>query len=421
MMHVMSSVQYQNKKVQEPIYELDVTVPTPDLTEDTMYSSNLTFINISEGLNKLIESKIKYAEENFICKMKEQNKDVQAHKNLLRQLEKDGLSVIPAIDANEDYDSIEFKSCGDINKDLKHITSKTMKAQTQLFELDQNYYPIHNEIKKLQLVKHDLDKFTDNYKIQLSQLNRVLKRIGKYIEDNKTTKDSTLEAIKATETQQEQMVNKISEKIIEIENKMKEFTNNNDSEYKKYGEFLRGLREFLAGLSKLRQSSESKISHLDSVVTQLIEQRATINAEIRNLKENAILKLKEIRNKYLKPNIYLISDEYDSKILSEELSLNAGDENKHNNFNAILLPSYNNIHSIHSYSTPIGLIQKREKYMNIIYKKIHNLESRALTTSSSDYLNSLTEIRELKLIFNDYKLKYFYNKFVSSCNQVFND
>eukprot|EP01083_Nonionella_stella_P202188 738895_1 len=145
MMHVMSSVQYQNKKVQEPIYELDVTVPTPDLTEDTMYSSNLTFINISEGLNKLIESKIKYAEENFICKMKEQNKDVQAHKNLLRQLEKDGLSVIPAIDANEDYDSIEFKSCGDINKDLKHITSKTMKAQTQLFELDQNYYPIHNE------------------------------------------------------------------------------------------------------------------------------------------------------------------------------------------------------------------------------------------------------------------------------------
>ena len=107
----------------------------------------MTFINVSEGLNKLIEQKIKYAQTNFIDRMTSKNKDVQAHKNLLRQLEKDGLSVIPAIDANEEYDNIEFKSCGDLSKDLENIKEKTMQSQTQLFELDQNYYPIHNEIK----------------------------------------------------------------------------------------------------------------------------------------------------------------------------------------------------------------------------------------------------------------------------------
>merc|ERR1712228_124597 len=48
-------------------------------------------------------------------------------------------------------------------------------------------------------------------------------------------------------------------------------------------------------------------------------------------------------------------------------------------------------------------------------------ESRAMTTSSTDYLRGLTEIRELQIILNDANLKYFYNHFVSSCNQIFND
>ncbi len=105
-----------------------------------------------------------------------------------------------------------------------------------------------------------------------------LQTIIKYIEDNKTTKDSTNDAIKATVTQQQQMVNKISEKIIEIENKMKQLElENNETELKKYKEFLRGLQEFLTGLNKLRQSSENKIDYLDNIVTQLIEQRAQIN------------------------------------------------------------------------------------------------------------------------------------------------
>eukprot|EP00486_Rosalina_sp_Unknown_P012235 CAMPEP_0201579546 /NCGR_PEP_ID=MMETSP0190_2-20130828/27202_1 /ASSEMBLY_ACC=CAM_ASM_000263 /TAXON_ID=37353 /ORGANISM="Rosalina sp." /LENGTH=587 /DNA_ID=CAMNT_0048014153 /DNA_START=297 /DNA_END=2060 /DNA_ORIENTATION=- len=366
--------------------------------------------------------------------MTEKNKDVQAHKNLLRQLEKDGLSVIPAIDDNEDFDNIEFKSCGDIKQDLENITKKTMKSQAQLFEMDQNYHPIHNEIKKLQAVKDDLDEFTDNYKIQLSQLNRVLQRIGKYIEDNKTTKDSTNEAIKATQSQQALMVSKISEKIAEIQAKLNKLNKQNEEkegndenireEIKTYKEYLRGLEEFLAGLKKLRQTSESKIDHLDHVVTQLIEQRATINREIRNLKEKAVGKLQEIRNKYLKPNMQHLSDEYDNKQMEEQFNKSntsshssSSSQGIYDEINNVQLPDYKE----NAPSTMVGLLHQREKYMNRVYKRIHDLESRALTTSSTDYLNSLTEIRELQLIFNNRKLKYFYNKFVASCNEVFND
>eukprot|EP01084_Bolivina_argentea_P077186 139923_1 len=227
-MQVMSSVQYQNKKVVEPIYELDITVATPDLNDDTIYSSNLTFINVAEGLSKLIEQKIKFAQVNYIDKMNEKSRDVQAHKKLLRKIEKHGLSIIPAVDDNEEFDNIEFKSSHDLKKDVDNLTTKTLQSQTQLFELDELYRPLHTQIKKLQTVKDELQQFSDNYKIQLSQLNRVLQRIGKYIDDNKTTKDSTNEAIKATQSQQHLMVSKISEKISAITGKINKLEKENE-------------------------------------------------------------------------------------------------------------------------------------------------------------------------------------------------
>lgn len=146
-MKAMSSVQYQNKKVVEPAIDLDNTVPTPELNDDTIYSSNLTFINISEGLHKLIDQKIQVAQQRHIDQMRQKNHEVQAHKSLLRALEEDGLSVIPAIDADRTYDNVDFKSCGDLDKDLRSIEEKTFKAQTQLLALDEKYYPVHMEIK----------------------------------------------------------------------------------------------------------------------------------------------------------------------------------------------------------------------------------------------------------------------------------
>merc|ERR1712228_1025669 len=164
--------------------------------------------------------------------------------------------------------------------------------------------------------------------------------------------------------------------------------------------------------SKLKQSSLSKIEHLDSVCSQLIEQRAIINKEIRNLKATAIEKLKNIRNKHLKPNASQISDEYDIKF---ENKSDANDDV--HNLNNVLLPNI----AQNDFSTMIGLLHWREKFMNCVYKRIHDLESRALTTSSTDYLHSLTEIKELQIIFANDRLAYFFNKFVSLCNEVFND
>merc|ERR1712228_612217 len=164
--------------------------------------------------------------------------------------------------------------------------------------------------------------------------------------------------------------------------------------------------------SKLKQSSLSKIEHLDSVCSQLIEQRAIINKEIRNLKATAIEKLKNIRNKHLKPNASQISDEYDIKF---ENKSDATDDV--HNLNNVLLPNI----AQNDFSTMIGLLHWREKFMNCVYKRIHDLESRALTTSSTDYLHSLTEIKELQIIFANDRLAYFFNKFVSLCNEVFND
>ena len=64
----MSSVEYQNKNATEPIYELDVTVTTPDLTDDTIYCSNLTLTNVSEGLNRApIDAVIELSSHSNFC------------------------------------------------------------------------------------------------------------------------------------------------------------------------------------------------------------------------------------------------------------------------------------------------------------------------------------------------------------------
>jgi len=418
-MQALSSVQYQNRKVIEPGIDLANTVPTPELNDETIYSSNLTFINISEGLHNLIDQKIYDAQMRHIGPMRQKNHEVQAHKSLLRALEKDGLSVIPAIDADDRYDNVEFKSCGDIEEDLRNIEEKTFKAHTQLLELDEKYYPVHMEIKRLQTAKHQLDEFADSYKIKLSQLNRVLQRIGKHIEDNKATKDSTKEAIQATKSQQALMVSKISEKIGEIEARLKHLKDQRSStltpelveEIKVKREYLRGLYDFVSGLTKLRATSECKIEHLDLVITQLIEQRASINQEIRNLKERAVSRLKTIQREYLKPESALKSKEYDHRMHADH---GVKDED---DLNRVQLPDFRE----NAPSSLVTLLHSREKFMKRIYKRVLDLESRALTRSSTAYLHSLTEIRELQTVFRDRRLKYFYNAFVTTANAVFND
>jgi len=73
---------------------------------------------------------------------------------------------------------------------------------------------------------------------------------------------------------------------------------------------------------------------------------------------------------------------------------------------------------------PLSLEQimtKRVNRMNQVYRKLQDLENRAMTTGSREYLRGLTEIRELQLIMANSYLKYFFIHFVSKANQVFHD
>lgn len=291
----------------------------------------------------------------------------------------------------------------------------------------------------LQAAKHSLDDFTDTYKIQLSQLHRVQQRISRHIEDSRQAKDSTHEAVQATKAQQAQMVHHIADKIAQVEARVRSLTeqllsddaHTDEARAAAVGaemavkrDYLRGLHEFRAGLTKLRQAAEAKMAHLELVVTHLIEQRAAATLEVRELKEAAVRQLRDIREDHLKPNLQSISDAYDDQYDQLHKGAAVEDEEDHEvdmdeeDMNQVALPA---VHEYERYTTVIGLVQARDKHMKRMYKRIHDLESRALTRSSTAYLQSLTEVHELQLIFASRKLKYFFNAFVAAANEVLND
>merc|ERR1712003_599765 len=70
---VMNSISFHNKKVIEPSYSIDVLVPEPDLDEDMIATSTLSFLNVLDNLNEIILEKIEYAKQNYILQMKEQS------------------------------------------------------------------------------------------------------------------------------------------------------------------------------------------------------------------------------------------------------------------------------------------------------------------------------------------------------------
>ena len=434
---VMNSITFHNKKVIEPSYEIDVLVAEPDLNDEIIETSTLSFLNVLDNLNKIILKNIDNAKINFILKMKNKSKDLQLLKNLLRNLQQYGSAII-----NEEFDGIEFESCGDLDKDIENVWKKITKQQNELFELDNKYRPLHFKIKKLQNIKYELEEYNDKYKIQLSQLKRIKKRISSYIEENKMIKDSSNEAIKATDEQQAWMISKITNKIVKTQNKIDSIKEEISSSSSKNNQelqdelttcnnFLNGLKEFLKGLKKLRKSSNDKIKHLQIIIQQLKQQENDILNNIKRIRQEAINKLNDIRTTY-----FLDDDDDDDQQIEQQKKK---EEKPQQPQQQPLVDDDDDISDISEISdddddteieldfinsAPLSMLElmhKREKYMSKVYKKIHDLESRAMTTSSTDYLRGLTEIRELQIILNNSQLKYFYNHFVSSCNQIFND
>merc|ERR1712048_205831 len=202
-------------------------------------------------------------------------------------------------------------------------------GQTQLYELDNEYRPLHIEIRQMQTIKHELEEYTDQYKIQLSQLKRVQQRISSYVLEKRTAKDSSNEAVKATNNQHAWMVSKITNKIVKTQSKIDDLQQNNsngqhDEELITCKNFLNGLKEFSSGLKKLRKTSTDKVEHLQTIIEQLEAQQSEIGNNIHQIRQQAMQKLNEIRSKYLNQTLDREDDNNNKKQKDE----NGDDDNE---------------------------------------------------------------------------------------------
>jgi len=432
---VTSSIAFHNRKAMAPSLEVDVLVSAPDLEPQELATSALAFLNVLDSLESLISRKVRRAKSEHIAAMDAKSKSLQKLKSLLRGLQAFGAAAVEEIGPIEDF---EFAPSGDIDADIDTVLSVIMQRQQALYELDESYRPLHAEIKRLQTAKQELAQFSDTYKMRLSQLKRVRQRLSSCIEENRMNTESAQEAVRATQEQQAWMIAKISNKMVATQQKLEQLQSGDgqQNEVRTCANFLNGLREFLAGLKKLRKASDEKIVHLSTICEQLKAQHSDVETQIGTLREEAMNKLATVRETCLrieseqqqqqkeqtrvksepkKEQKYEDDEDEDISDLSED---GGDDEESISDFSA------DDADFAGAHSQPLSMLElmhKREKFMSRVYKSMHELERRAATTSSADYLRGLTEIRELEMILGRSELKYFFTKFVDKCNRVFND
>ena len=118
--------------------------------------------------------------------------------------------------------------------------------------------PLHFEIKRLQTVKEEVAVAMDSYKMALSQLKRVRQRTASYIEENEMVKESSKEAMRATDEQRAWMMAKITNKIVETRSKVQALDlakggdAEDEAERATASQFLDGLSSFFDGAHSLR-------------------------------------------------------------------------------------------------------------------------------------------------------------------------
>jgi len=183
---------------------------------------------------------------------------------------------------------------------------------------------------------------------------------------------------------------------------------------------------FLKGLKKLRKSSTDHIAHSESIIEQFKAQRKEVDGQIAALRQNAMAKLDAIRREHLTIDkaVGTVDSDSDEESVVSALSDDDDDDGDYDGAESGSFGDDGFLDLDDENAAPLSMLElmhKRERYMSLVYGKIGELEARAATTSSSDYLGGLTEIRELEVILNNGHLKYFYNHFVSEANQKFND
>ncbi|ETO26304.1 viral A-type inclusion protein [Reticulomyxa filosa] len=446
-----------HQDVHEPHLEVDVLVPEPELSDVAIKSSPLAFMNVLDSLQELNEAKIDIANK-YITQMKDKATKLFETKSLFQKIEKYGL----------DHLDVEFKSCGDVDADLEALKNELIQLQTDLYKMDDEYRPVHSKLRQINTIGNDLEKYQDNYQSTMAQLRRVHTRINQVLLEHQTQRDSAMTALQATELQQAVMKSKISDKIAEtlvnidrLEQQLREakeeriaaqsYATSVTGLYRSYfgtaqqehqfeqeckspkeleledelnmsKNFLTGLNEFLKGLKKLRKEQRNKVAHLEQVIEQFHKQRAAVAEKIGTLESEAIEKLRTIRHQFIAP-------------LQEQLILQDRPQNQfllqgcfhllfYKCFSFVLYRESND-NETKTYGGPAlsleDILKKRVNRMNQVYKKLRDLESRAMTTGSREYLRGLTEITELQVIMRNQYLKYFFTTFVTKANQMFHD
>ena len=111
-------------------------------------------------------------------------------------------------------------------------------------------------------------------------------------------KESSKEAMRATDKQRAWMMSNITNKIVETEEKVAAMSiamgtrdggdKEREGEMATCNQFLDGLREFLKGLKKLRKSSSDRIEHFESIIEQLKLQQRDVEGQIHALRSDAM-------------------------------------------------------------------------------------------------------------------------------------
>ncbi|ETO34216.1 hypothetical protein RFI_02877, partial [Reticulomyxa filosa] len=231
--------------------------------------------------------------------------------------------------------------------EVANLEKEMTQLQMDLFELDEQYRPIHLTLRKINAVETDMENYQENYSSKLGQLRRLHSRLNKTLEMHQEQRASAIAALQATEMQQGVMTSKISDRVAQtllkidllkqqleeakqqrVKDQSYSTTLSNfyssyfstaqaneqmdqslkstkelelESELHMSDNFLKGLHEFLKGLKKLRAEQYHRITHIEQVVTQMSYQRAAVVDKIDTLEREATQKLDDIQHQFIVP------------------------------------------------------------------------------------------------------------------------
>ncbi|ETO20698.1 hypothetical protein RFI_16519, partial [Reticulomyxa filosa] len=241
----------------------------------------------------------------------------------------------------DNVSEVDFKSCGDVHRDLDLLKMKVIELQTQLYDLDEDYQPLHTKLHEIDGIEKDLEKYQDHYRLSMSQLRRVHTRINQVWQEHKFQHDSARTALQTTELQCAVIKAKICDQSAHLSTKMDDIRHHMirakeeesgattsylahisnwykaqsasassqkstreiewEEELAVCDRLLLGLNDFSKGLKAMRKEQRKRVTHSEQVMEQLNTQKSDIEQKINSLETEAIAKLDAVRQRFILP------------------------------------------------------------------------------------------------------------------------